>query len=145
MPPDVPPHWQVSLMVESTDAAVGKNKAGGCLIFGPVDIPIARMAVVFDPQRAKSRCSSRTTPSRASSGRSSSKASLTTISADLYGRAKNSTVRSRDRPVPFQRLNFVAPVAQGIERRFPKPCVAGSNPAGGATVSAGQHAISLRG
>jgi hypothetical protein len=25
-----------------------------------------------------------------------------------------------------------APVAQGIERRFPKPCVAGSNPAGGA-------------
>ena len=24
-----------------------------------------------------------------------------------------------------------APVAQGIERRFPKPCVAGSNPAGG--------------
>ena len=26
-----------------------------------------------------------------------------------------------------------APVAQGIERRFPKPCVAGSNPAGGAT------------
>src|SRR5829696_2586552 len=25
-----------------------------------------------------------------------------------------------------------APVAQGIEQRFPKPCVAGSNPAGGA-------------
>ena len=29
-----------------------------------------------------------------------------------------------------------APVAQGIERRFPKPCVAGSNPAGGANVFA---------
>ena len=28
----------------------------------------------------------------------------------------------------------VAPVAQGIERRFPKPCVAGSNPAGGTNV-----------
>jgi integrase len=27
---------------------------------------------------------------------------------------------------------YPAPVAQGIERRFPKPCVAGSNPAGGA-------------
>jgi hypothetical protein len=27
-----------------------------------------------------------------------------------------------------------APVAQGIERRFPKPCVAGSNPARGANV-----------
>ncbi len=26
-----------------------------------------------------------------------------------------------------------APVAQGIEQRFPKPRVAGSNPAGGAT------------
>ena len=26
-----------------------------------------------------------------------------------------------------------APVAQGIERRFPKPCVVGSNPAGGTT------------
>src|SRR5829696_2784590 len=25
-----------------------------------------------------------------------------------------------------------APIAQGIEQRFPKPCVAGSNPAGGA-------------
>ena len=26
---------------------------------------------------------------------------------------------------------FRAPVAQGIEHRFPKPCAAGSNPAGG--------------
>lgn len=26
---------------------------------------------------------------------------------------------------------LLAPVAQGIEHRFPKPCVAGSNPAGG--------------
>ena len=33
-----------------------------------------------------------------------------------------------------------APVAQGIERRFPKPCVAGSNPAGGANVFAGEGA-----
>ena len=30
-----------------------------------------------------------------------------------------------------------APVAQGIERRFPKPCVAGSNPAGGTRGRAG--------
>ncbi len=28
-------------------------------------------------------------------------------------------------------FRFLAPVAQGIERRFPKPCVAGSSPAGG--------------
>jgi hypothetical protein len=37
-----------------------------------------------------------------------------------------------------------APVAQGIERRFPKPCVAGSNPAGGANVVAGQRVTSPR-
>jgi hypothetical protein len=29
----------------------------------------------------------------------------------------------------------IGPVAQGIERRFPKPCVAGSNPAGATCVS----------
>jgi hypothetical protein len=27
-----------------------------------------------------------------------------------------------------------APIAQGIEQRFPKPCVVGSNPTGGAEV-----------
>jgi predicted enzyme related to lactoylglutathione lyase len=53
MPPDAPPHWQVYLMVESTDEAVEKHKAaGGRLIYGPVDIPIARMAAVVDPQGA---------------------------------------------------------------------------------------------
>jgi predicted enzyme related to lactoylglutathione lyase len=32
---------------------VEKTKAaGGSLIYGPIDIPIARMAVVFDPQGA---------------------------------------------------------------------------------------------
>lgn len=36
-----------------------------------------------------------------------------------------------------------APVAQGIERRFPKPCVAGSNPAGGANREAAATARSL--
>lgn len=51
MPPDTPPHWQVYFMVESTDEAVGKTMAaGGSLIYGPIDIPIARMAVVLDPQ-----------------------------------------------------------------------------------------------
>jgi predicted enzyme related to lactoylglutathione lyase len=53
MPPDAPPLWQVYFMLESTDQAVEKIKAaGGSLIYGPVDIPIARMAVVFDPQGA---------------------------------------------------------------------------------------------
>jgi predicted enzyme related to lactoylglutathione lyase len=53
MPPDAPPHWQVYLMVENADAALEKNQAaGGSSVFGPVDIPIARMAVVVDPQGA---------------------------------------------------------------------------------------------
>jgi uncharacterized protein len=53
MPPYVPPHWQVYLVVESVDAAVEHNEAGGgTLIYGPLDIPIARMASVVDPQGA---------------------------------------------------------------------------------------------
>jgi uncharacterized protein len=53
MPPDAPPYWQVYLMVDGVDEAVEKtNAAGGSLIFGPIDIPIARMATVFDPQGA---------------------------------------------------------------------------------------------
>ena len=33
-----------------------------------------------------------------------------------------------------------APIAQGIEQGFPKPCVAGSNPAGGAYIHPCQRA-----
>jgi predicted enzyme related to lactoylglutathione lyase len=37
----------------TADQAVEKTKAaGGSLIYGPVDLPIARMAVAFDPQGA---------------------------------------------------------------------------------------------
>jgi predicted enzyme related to lactoylglutathione lyase len=53
MPPNTPSHWQVYFMVEVADRAVEKTKsAGGSLVYGPVDIPVARMAVVFDPQDA---------------------------------------------------------------------------------------------
>jgi uncharacterized protein len=53
MPPEAPSYWQVYLMVDNVDEAVEKTKAaGGSLIFGPIDIPIARMATVFDPQGA---------------------------------------------------------------------------------------------
>jgi uncharacterized protein len=53
MPPDAPPHWQVYFMVENADEAVDKTtSAGGRLIFGPIDVPVARMAVVLDPQGA---------------------------------------------------------------------------------------------
>jgi predicted enzyme related to lactoylglutathione lyase len=53
MPADTPPHWQVYFAVESADAAVEQTKgAGGQLLFGPIDIPVARMAVLMDPQGA---------------------------------------------------------------------------------------------
>jgi uncharacterized protein len=53
MPPEAPPYWQVYLMVDNLDEAVEKTQAaGGTVIFGPLDIPIARMATVFDPQGA---------------------------------------------------------------------------------------------
>ena len=41
------------------------------------------------------------------------------------------SLAGRCTPAPLASLSGAAPVAQGIERRFPKPCVAGSNPAGG--------------
>ncbi len=50
MPPEVPPHWLVYFMVEDTDAALEKVKAGGGnVMFGPIDIPVGRFAVVADP------------------------------------------------------------------------------------------------
>jgi uncharacterized protein len=53
MPPNTPPHWQVYFMVESADQAVAKTKAaGGSLVYGPIDVPVARTVVVFDPQGA---------------------------------------------------------------------------------------------
>jgi len=37
----------------NADQALEKTKAaGGSLVYGPIDTPIARMAVVFDPQGA---------------------------------------------------------------------------------------------
>src|SRR5215204_5157265 len=53
MPPEAPPYWQVYLMVENADESLKKTEAaGGKLIFGPLDVPAARMATVFDPQGA---------------------------------------------------------------------------------------------
>jgi len=58
--------------------------------------------------------------------------STATITLYLYSHVTPTMQQYAQRP---------APVAQGIERRFPKPCVAGSNPAGGATVTAGQPRV----
>src|SRR5256885_9531263 len=55
--------------------------------------------------------------------------------ADATRTKANRRSRGTKRTVLRSTVNGPAPVAQGIERRFPKPCVAGSNPAGGATKS----------
>jgi uncharacterized protein len=53
VPADTPPHWEVYLAVESADEAIKKTEsAGGNLLVGPIDIPVARMAVLTDPQGA---------------------------------------------------------------------------------------------
>jgi predicted enzyme related to lactoylglutathione lyase len=40
-------------MVENADEALKQTEAaGGKLIFGPLDVPAARMATIFDPQGA---------------------------------------------------------------------------------------------
>jgi len=53
IPAETPPHWQVYFGVESADGAVKQTEAaGGNLLFGPLDIPVGRMAVLTDPQGA---------------------------------------------------------------------------------------------
>lgn len=52
-PPGVPPHWLVYFGVESIDAALGKvDELGGSTLAGPIDIDMAKIAVVQDPQGA---------------------------------------------------------------------------------------------
>ena len=49
------------------------------------------------------------------------------------GQASEANAEPRNTLLPAQSCERKALVAQGIEHRFPKPCVAGSNPAEGAT------------
>jgi len=51
MPAEIPPHWLTYFGVADTDAAIATaTAAGGTLMFGPIDIPIGRFAVLSDPQ-----------------------------------------------------------------------------------------------
>ncbi len=53
MPLEAPPHWQVYFLVPDLDAAIEKTKnAGGNLLFGPLEVPVAKLAVFTDPQGA---------------------------------------------------------------------------------------------
>ncbi len=51
--PAVPPHWNVNLRVEDTDAvAAHAADLGGTVLMGPIDTPGMRSAVLLDPQGA---------------------------------------------------------------------------------------------
>ncbi len=53
MPPDAPPHWLVYFGVEDLDAALTEvGRLGGRTMNGPIEIPVARLAFVMDPQGA---------------------------------------------------------------------------------------------
>ena len=76
-------------------------------------------------------------PSQVNSTRPRSPSPLTRIrspssGSELGARFWDLTIREASDYPENGYLPGIAPVAQGIERRFPKPCVAGSNPAGGA-------------
>jgi predicted enzyme related to lactoylglutathione lyase len=49
IPAEVPPNWLTYFMVENTDAAVEKVKAGGgSIMMEPIEIPVGRFAVATD-------------------------------------------------------------------------------------------------
>jgi uncharacterized protein len=53
IPADVPAHWEVYFLVPALNAAIEKTKAaGGNLLFGPLEVPVATLAVLTDPQGA---------------------------------------------------------------------------------------------
>ncbi len=52
-PPGMPPHWLVYFGIENIDAGLAKaTELGGETIAGPIDIQMAKIAVVRDPQGA---------------------------------------------------------------------------------------------
>jgi uncharacterized protein len=53
LPAEMPSHWQVYFVVENVDDAVAMTEErGGKLAYGPLDTPVARLAVLVDPQGA---------------------------------------------------------------------------------------------
>ncbi|HEY2602785.1 MAG TPA: VOC family protein, partial [Thermoleophilaceae bacterium] len=49
----VPPHWLVYFAVPDIDAGIGKvEELGGSNVMGPIDIGIAKVGIVKDPQEA---------------------------------------------------------------------------------------------
>jgi predicted enzyme related to lactoylglutathione lyase len=52
-PPGVPPHWLVYFATDDLEAALAKvEQLGGGKLAGPIDLPMAKIAVARDPQGA---------------------------------------------------------------------------------------------
>jgi hypothetical protein len=53
LPADMPAHWQVYFVVENMDEAIENATSLGAQVgFGPIDVPVARLATLVDPQGA---------------------------------------------------------------------------------------------
>jgi len=53
MPADMPAFWQVYFAVENADRAIELAESGGAKLgFGPIDVPVGRLATLVDPQGA---------------------------------------------------------------------------------------------
>ncbi len=53
MPADMPAHWQVYFVVENADEAIEQAESSGAKLgFGPIDVPVGRLASLVDPQGA---------------------------------------------------------------------------------------------
>jgi predicted enzyme related to lactoylglutathione lyase len=52
-PPDVPPHWLVYFAVDDAEQALARvRELGGAVLAGPIELPMAKIAVAADPQGA---------------------------------------------------------------------------------------------
>ena len=50
---EMPPHWQVYFIVENADQAIAQAESNGAKLgFGPIDVPVGRLATLVDPQGA---------------------------------------------------------------------------------------------
>jgi predicted enzyme related to lactoylglutathione lyase len=53
LPADMPAHWQVYFIVENADDSIQRAEGAGAeLAFGPIDVPVGRLAALVDPQGA---------------------------------------------------------------------------------------------
>jgi predicted enzyme related to lactoylglutathione lyase len=53
LPADMPAHWQVYFIVAEADKSIAQaEETGAKLAFGPIDVPVGRLATLVDPQGA---------------------------------------------------------------------------------------------